>query len=354
MKKSLIIFLAVLLLVSFIFAACSSKKDEDSTSDTTTAANLEDTDTEYGFETEAVTDADGKEVTDSKGNTVTTEVAVVYKKDSKGNTYAQKLDADGKGVTNKKGNAVTVKSTAAESASSSTKKAEKTTVASTKKDSSGTSASGKSTTAAEASKPTTQEDKTTATTKESVELTKDVSTTKFDGKEVVPKTSDSGKEVNFSEADQEIIASMLEVPYLYRSSYENADGIPIDTAVYTAVWMAQRDGATALDNVPYDSNPIILNLFKYYGNTVVNFKSKCNGIDNTPIKYKNNKFYISSFPEKQQSVKITKIEDLGNNNFYKITGTVSNAGKITKVAAVIQKNRLEPTLGFSIKALKWS
>lgn len=328
------------MLISFVFVACATKNKEtnaDSSSTSETENNLESNDTEFGFETETVTNAEGKEVTDSKGNTVTTEVAVVYKKDKKGNTYAQKLDADGKGVTDKKGNEVTVK----------------TKVTTTKKP---TTTTTKATTAKDDTTATT-EDKTTATTKENVQLTKDVSTTKFDGKEVVPKTSDTGKEVNFSEADQEIISSMLEVPYLYRSSYENVDGIPIDTAVYTAVWMAQREGGTGLGkDAPYASNPIILNLFKFYGNTVVNFKTKCNGISNTPITYSANKdqFIVNAFTDKKQSVTITKIEDLGNNNFYKITGSVSNAGKITKVIAIVQKNRLEPTLGFSIKALKWS
>ena len=51
---------------------------------------------------------------------------------------------------------------------------------------------------------------------------------------------------------------------------------------------------------------------------------------------------------------LTIIEDLGNNNFYKVTGTVSGTKKAKKVVAIIQKNRLDSTLGFSIKALKWS
>ncbi|MGN1420657.1 MAG: hypothetical protein ACI4XC_04005 [Eubacterium sp.] len=349
MKKGMMILLAVLLLVSLVFAACAAKDKQKDTDGTTASANtennLENDDTEFGFETETVTDDNGKEVTDSKGNVVTTEVAVVYKKDKNNNTYAQKLDADGKGVTDKKGNAVTVKTKV-----TTTKK-----TTTTAKSTEGTA----STTAGNKNEPasSTTEDKTTATTKKNVELTKDASTTKFDGKEVVPKTSEKGEEVNFSEADQEIISSMLEVPYLYRSSYENSDGIPIDTAVYTAVWMAQREGGTGLGkDAPYASNPIILNLFKFYGNTVVNFKTKCNSISNSPITYVSSKdqFVISEFTEKQQSVVITKIEDLGNNNFYKITGSVKNAGKISQVIAIVQKNRLEPTLGFSIKALKWS
>lgn len=361
MKKSMIILLAVLLLVSLVFAACTAKNEEANADGSSTSSNsennLEDNDEEFGFETEAVTDDKGKEVTDGKGNTVTTEVAVVYKTDSKGNTYAQKLDSNGEGVTDKKGNAVTVKTktTTTKKSSNTTKKANAGNTASSNNGTTATTAAGNRNESTNST--TASEDKTTATTKKNVELTKDASTTKFEGKEEVPKTSATGEEVNFSEADQEIISSMLEVPYLYRSSYENSDGIPVDTAVYTAVWMAQREGGTGTGkDAPYASNPIILNLFKFYGNTVVNFKTKCNSVSNTPITYVSSKdqFVISEFTEKKQTVKITKVEDLGNNNFYKITGSVSGAGKISKVVAIVQKNRLEPTLGFSIKALKWS
>ncbi|MGN1328456.1 MAG: hypothetical protein ACI4V4_02025 [Eubacterium sp.] len=396
MKKSVVLLLAVLLLVSFIFAACTAKNNETNADGSTTALengnDLESEDTEYGFETEAVTDENGEQVTDDKGNTVTNDVAVVYKKDSNGKVYAQKLDADGNGVTKDDGAPVTLKSNYvdelnkniennnSQSSNSESSNSEDSTVVSNKttttsKDSSSetvknttsttknntTSTTKISTTSTTknntTTKPSTTEDKTTATTKKNVELTKDASTTKFDGKEVVPKTSQQGEEVNFSKADQEIISSMLEVPYLYLSNYENSDGVPVKTAVYTAVWMAQRDGGTGTGkDAPYASNPIILNLFKFYGNTVVNFKTKCNNISDTPISYVSSKdqFVINEFPEKQQSVTITKIEDLGNNNFYKITGSVTNAGSIKKVIAIVQKNRLEPTLGFSIKALEWS
>lgn len=65
-------------------------------------------------------------------------------------------------------------------------------------------------------------------------------------------------------------------------------------------------------------------------------------------------FSVSKYPKKKQTVKITKIEDLGDNNFYKVTGKVSKADGVKKVQAVVQKNKLDSTLGFSIKALKWS
>ncbi|MCD7797182.1 MAG: hypothetical protein LUG95_06145 [Clostridiales bacterium] len=352
-KKSIVLVLAVLLAISFVFVACSSKNSENTDTTTTSAeeTDLEDVDTEYGYETEAVTDEDGTEVTDEDGNVVTTEVAVIYKTNEDGNTYAQKIDSDGEPVTNKKGNPVTVKTTYKSSSSSDSSDSD-----SSDSDLGGFgSSSSSSGSSSDSSTTTTKKEETTATTKKSVSLTENSATTKFTGTEVVPKTSDTGDEVSFSLADQEIIASMLEVPYLYLENYENSEGVPVETAVYTAVWMAQRDGGTATgkDN-SYAANPIILDLFKYYGNTVVNFKTKCNSVEDTPITYSNNKFIISSFPSKKQTVVIKKIEDLGNNNFYKVTGTVSDADRITKVVAVIQKNRLEPTLGFSIKGLKWS
>lgn len=307
LKKILVLSLCVILIAVFTFAACSKKSDDKTTTnskDTTVqAGDLENNNNEYGLETEDVTDKDGKTVTDAKGKAVTTDVAVVYKKDKKGNTYAQKLDKDGKAVTNKKGKPVTVK--------------------------------------------------VTGTTKKNVPATKSDDTTAFDGMETVPKTSATGKEVNFSKEDQQIIANMLEVPYLYLASYENSKGVPINIAAYTAVWMAQHDGGTAST---YPSSPVVLNLFKFYGQTVVNFKTQVNKVNSTPIKYnsKNDTFSVSKYPKKKQTVKITKIEDLGDNNFYKVTGKVSKADGVKEVQAVVQKNKLDSTLGFSIKALKWS
>lgn len=306
LKKILVLSLCVILIAAFTFAACSKKSNDKTTTnskDTTVQADdLENNNNEYGLETEDVTDKDGKTVTDAKGKAVTTDVAVVYKKDKKGNTYAQKIDKDGKAVTNKKGKPVTVKA------------------------------------------ETTKKNKTSRV---------NADTTAFDGMETVPKTSATGKEVNFSKEDQQIIANMLEVPYLYLASYENSKGVPINIAAYTAVWMAQHDGGTAST---YPSSPVVLNLFKFYGQTVVNFKTQVNKVDSTPIKYnsKNDTFSVSKYPKKKQTVKITKIEDLGDNNFYKVTGKVSKADGVKKVQAVVQKNKLDSTLGFSIKALKWS
>ena len=102
LKKILVLSLCVILIAAFTFAACSKKSDDKTTTnskDTTVQADdLENNNNEYGLETEDVTDKDGKTVTDAKGKAVTTDVAVVYKKDKKGNTYAQKLDKDGKEI----------------------------------------------------------------------------------------------------------------------------------------------------------------------------------------------------------------------------------------------------------------
>lgn len=297
LKKILVLSLCVILIAAFTFAACSKKSNDKTTTnskDTTVQADdLENNNNEYGLETEDVTDKDGKTVTDAKGKAVTTK-----------KNKTSRVNADTTG---------SAKTTAKE----------------------------------------TETVKVTGTTKKNVPATKSDDTTAFDGMETVPKTSATGKEVNFSKEDQQIIANMLEVPYLYLASYENSKGVPINIAAYTAVWMAQHDGGTAST---YPSSPVVLNLFKFYGQTVVNFKTQVNKVDSTPIKYnsKNDTFSVSKYPKKKQTVKITKIEDLGDNNFYKVTGEVSKADGVKKVQAVVQKNKLDSTLGFSIKALKWS
>ena len=91
LKKILVLSLCVILIAAFTFAACSKKSDDKTTTnskDTTVQADdLENNNNEYGLETEDVTDKDGKTVTDAKGKAVTTDVAVVYKKDKKGKSY---------------------------------------------------------------------------------------------------------------------------------------------------------------------------------------------------------------------------------------------------------------------------
>lgn len=169
----------------------------------------------------------------------------------------------------------------------------------------------------------------------------------------VPNSNDKGDKVRFSAKDNTRLKDMLEVPYLYNASYENSDGVPAEIASHVAIWMAQRDG---LNTTTYASGTIVLDLFKYFGQTVVNFKTNCNdNKGNADITYNtaNDTFTIPKAEAHQHTVKITTTESLGNN-YYRITATVSGAGSISKVVAVVQKNKLDSSLGFSIKALKWS
>lgn len=334
MKRTFILLLVCVILVSCVFASCNSKKDDED--NTNASEGLNDNDTEFGLEDVEVTDENGKTVTDANGNPVTTQVAVIYQKNKKGKTVAKVVDANGNPVTDANGKEVTLK---------------------VDNDNNGPTKNHNMTTE-NADITLTQAPDPTGTTNDKVPMTAEKDTTKFDSekeKDVVPKTSATGKEVNFSPEDQSILKSMLEVPYLYLSSYENEDGVPLDIAAHTAVWMVEHEGGVS--NV-YPSSPVVLNLFKYYGQTVINFKSKCNEYASdagAPITYNSSDgtFEISGFTSKKQTVSITKIEDLGNNNYYKVTASVSNCDK-KKVVAIVQKNRLDPTLGFSIKALKWS
>lgn len=318
MKRTFVLSLAMLVLISALFTACSGNDDSNDGNDGSDT-NLESYDGEVGFEK------------DEDGN----DVAVIYKLDEKGNTIAVKLGSDGEPVTDENGKEVTVKTTY----QLTTKKAEQTANEGDTKN-----------------LTTTTTQKPTGTTNKNIPNTSSADTTKFDEKtETVPKTSATGERVNFSAEDQAIIKSMLEVPYLYLANYENSDGVPISIACHTAVWMAERSGNI---RSTYPSGTVVLNLFYYFGQTVVNFKTQCNDFAakaNAPIKYDKSRgtFEISEFTSKKQTVSITGIENLGNNNFYKVSADVKGCEK-KKVVAIIQKNRLDPTLGFSIKALKWS
>ncbi len=318
MKKILVLLLAVLVIISGIFAACS-KKDDDTT-DNTKAVDLENSDLEFGVET------------DEDGN----EVDVIYETDENGNTIAVEVDKDGNAVTDADGNKVTVKTTYKASNNNSNN-------------------SNNNNQDDEELEPNSQREHE-VNPNTNVALTSDADTTSWDkNKIVVPKTSDSGKEVRFSDEDMIIIEEMLEVPYLYLANYENSDGVPISIATHTAVWMAEHQGST---RTTYPSSSVVLNLFRFYGQTVVNFKTLCNESakdSKAPITYQsdNDTFVISEFTKAKQTVSITKIEDLGNDNFYKVTAKVSGCNK-DSVIAIVQKNKLDTSLGFSIKALKWS
>ena len=336
MKKAIAILLTIVVIASS-FAACASKKggnDDD--------AGLEAAVNEYGFEDVEVTDENGKAVKDKDGNVVTTQVAVVYEKDKKGKTVAKVLDDNGEVVTDKNGKEVTVKTDyEIEDTTANSKKTESST---------------------EEKIPTTKEQETTESTTQKPDgkeatTEKDITTIDYK-KDKVPtikeaKDSKSKKAVSFDSNDQQIVKSMLEVPHLCEMGYENKDGVPIELATHAALWMAEREG---LNTSTYASGTIVLDLFKFFGQTVVNFKTKCNDEGkNKNITYnkKNDTFSITDFENPTHTVSITKIEFLGNNNYYLVTADVSGAKSVDKVYAIIQKNKLDIGLGFSIKALEW-
>ena len=332
LKRSLSVILVLTLLLSMALAACKTAENNG-----TSEQGLEAADNEFGFQDVPVTDKNGEVVTDKNGEVVTTEVPVEYVTDKNGKTIAKVLDKNGEVVTDKKGREVTVE---AEIELTTGKK--KTTTKSTK-----------------TTKSTQPTKSTTATTKGNEGTTeKEITTVPID-KDKVPTISQARKSkdkkaVTFSSKDQQIVKSMLEVPYLYKANYENADGVPINIAAHAAIWMAEREG---LSTTSYASGTIVLDLFKYFGQTVVNFKVQVNDkADNDNLVYNasSDSFSISAFEAKQQDVTIESIEYLGNNNYYLVTAKVKNAGSKNKVYAIIQKNKLDATLGFSIKALKWS
>lgn len=290
LKKSIALIMALSVLVCGVFAACSSKK------------------------------------TDGQNSAADTTQAGLANADTE---FGTEINKDGKEVT------VPIRET-------TTKKGE----TSTKKNNSGkgeTPTNGPTT-------PQTTDNKGETTGKEltTIEASKDK----------VPSTNASGKKVIFNQQDLERIAAMLEVPGLYKFSYENKDGVSAEMATHVAVWMAARED---IKGTSFPSGTVVLDLFKYYGQTVVNFKSNCNAAakkeniyDIISYSNKDSVFTITKGEAKQQSVKINRVESLGNNNYYKVTGSVSGAKSCKKVVAVVQKNRLDTELGFSIKALKWS
>lgn len=315
MKKALAIILAMTVLVSACFIGCSKKPESDESS---SADGFDENSNEIEFVEETVTDENGEAVTDADGNVVTQLVAYQYTTDKNGNRVLAKVDSNGNFITDENGEYVTVTTTAAP-------------------------------------EQTTAPPTTTTTMPNQGEGTTSSELTTLKVEDIkVPTTDESGKTVNFDAKDQTVIKDMLEVPYLYLESYENSEGVPINIAAHAAIWMAQRDN---LNTKTYASGTIVLDLFKFFGQTVVNFKDTCNDKKgNADITYNsgNQTFSIPSAESATHRVNLTKIEFLGNNNYYKVTGTVSGAGSISKVTAIIQKNRLDQSLGFSIKALKWS
>lgn len=309
MRKAIAVVLATAIAVSVAMIGCSKNgKKEDSTS--TTIDGLIGNEDTYEIVDEEVTDEKGETVTDKNGNAVTTQVMYKETTDKKGNKITVKVDDNGEVVTDKKHKPVTVATTKGNSSI----------------------------------KPTAQ------TT--SGEPTSEVTTVPAD-EDIVPKIDDKTKPAEFNNSEKEVVESMLSVPNLCNSNYENSDGVPIDVARHAAVWMAQREN---LNTKTYASGTIVLGLFKFFGQTVVNFKNNCGS--NSLISYNSEKdtFTIPSAESTVQTVTVDKVEEYAqknNNNYYKVTGSVSGGDK-TKVVAVVQKNKLDNKLGFSIKAMRWS
>lgn len=309
MRKAIAVVLATAIAVSVAMIGCSKDgKKGDSTS--TTIDGLIGNEDTYEIVDEEVTDEKGETVTDKNGNAVTTQVMYKETTDKKGNKITVKVDDNGEVVTDKKHKPVTVATTKGNSSI----------------------------------KPTAQ------TT--SGEPTSEVTTVPVD-EDVVPKIDDKTKPAEFNNSEKEVVESMLSVPNLCNSNYENSDGVPIDVARHAAVWMAQQE---ELNTKTYASGTIVLGLFKFFGQTVVNFKNNCGSTKEIKYNADNDTFTIPNAESTVQTVTVNKVEEYAqknNNNYYKVTGSVSGGGK-TKVVAVVQKNKLDNKLGFSIKAMRWS
>lgn len=308
MRKAIAVVLATTIAVSVAMIGCSKSKNNEVTT-TKTVDGLKNNEDTFSIEEETVTDKNGEAVTDKDGSPVTTQVMYKETTDKKGNKIAVKIDDNGEVVTDKNKKPVTVH--------------------------------------------TTKAPKTTSTTAVSLPEESSTITTVAPDKDIVPKIDDSTKSASFTEDEIKVIEAMFEVPGIYASNYENSDGVPLDAAKHAAVWMAQREN---LNTKTYASGTIVLGLFKFFGQTVVNFKNNCG--KNAEITYNasNDTFTIPSAESAVQKVSIEKIEEYSqknNNNYYKITAKVSGCDK-SKVVAVVQKNRLESSLGFSIKAMRWS
>lgn len=308
MRKAIAVVLATTIAVSVAMIGCSKSKNNEETT-TKTVDGLKNNEDTFSIEEETVTDKNGEAVTDKDGKPVTTQVMYKETTDKKGNKIAVKIDDNGEVVTDKNKKPVTVH--------------------------------------------TTKAPKTTSTTAVSLPDESSTITTVAPDKDIVPKIDDSTKSASFTEDEIKVIEAMFEVPGIYASNYENSDGVPLDAAKHAAIWMAQREN---LNTKTYASGTIVLGLFKFFGQTVVNFKNNCG--KNAEITYNasNDTFTIPSAESAVQKVSIEKVEEYSqknNNNYYKITAKVSGCDK-SKVVAVVQKNRLESSLGFSIKAMRWS
>lgn len=308
-------------LISACFAACSDKKDE------VQPEGLEKYAEEYGFEE------------DEDGNLV----AVVY---IDGKAYY--IDDEGKSTGKEFPNPKVINGNNKES-----NKNDKT------DDNSGSS----STPGSSPNRTPDRDNVGNNTSSSSATTTPELTTLPFD-EDSVPSTSATGTPVKFSDNDIKTITNMLEVPYLYTASFENTDRVPIEVATHVACWMLEREN---LNTNTFASGTVVIDIFNYFARTVTQFKTECNNytgkdsINPAPIAYDsvNDTFAITAkkYEEPTHTVDITRVENLGNNNYYKVVATVTakdSSCKAKNVVAVIQKNKLDPSLGFSVKAIKWS
>lgn len=181
-------------------------------------------------------------------------------------------------------------------------------------------------------------------------------TTNNDGN-IVPLTDDTGTKVEFSVDDQNKICSLLNIPNIYKYNYENKNGVPTELATHVAVSILHRSST----ETTFPSGTVVLELFKYFGQTVVDFKANCNSSaakSGAPISYTkaNDIFTSSSVEEETHIVTFKEAYQLDGNNYYKIVGTVkplTKNCKVKTVVAVVQKNKLDLNCGFSVKGLKW-
>lgn len=316
LKKSLIFILVAALAVSAVFASCSKNKENDNST-----GGLNSPGAEYGIEK----DENGKDV------------EVIYEKDDDGNVNGYIVE-DGKKTD------VTVPSVDNYvDPNETTKYTDNEIENNTKPD------------------PKDDEDITNNTSDEKDTTNPELTTLPLD-KAKLPKTTDSGTPVKFSDKDIVTVTKMLQVPYLYTASYESNEDIPIEIARHVAIWNAQNDG-NKLTTFP--SGTVVSGLFVYFQGTVRNFSTSCNTTTNdshpAPIAYNVSKdtFTISSYESKTHSIDIKSIEFLGNNNYYKVLATVKEENKSgcdkRVLVAIIQKNKLNSNYkySFSVKALQW-
>lgn len=325
MKKSIAILLSCVLILSAMLAACTNPGG-GSTGEGQ-SSNLSDSEEVVGEETITVTDANGEEST--------TTVNVKYGKDENGNTIAYVLDEDGNVLTDENGEPVTVDTTFVFEEDKTAGETE--------------------TVPTEDISVTNQTTNPDNTQGDSGETTSPELTT--NGGTDVPDVDDDGDEVIFSTDDMNKISSLLNIPNIYKYNY-SAPNVPAELATHVAVSILHRTSS----DTTFPSGTVVLELFKYFGQTVVNFKAECNSAaekSGAPITYvsSNDVFQSPAVESDTHQVTITKVESLGGNNYYKVTGTVkaiSKDCKVKNVTAVVQKNKLDSNYGFSIKGLQWS